>query len=411
MAEQGLSCCGSRGERVGEAIEGWVAAGFEGAQEEFRRNFRDRGEVGAACAAFVGGECVVDLWGGVADRATGRRWQEDTLVPVFSSSKGVAALVMALAAARGYLDYDRPVAASWPEFAASGKDGITVRQLLGHRAGLSFVGGVTPVVLADPAALAPLLAAQAPLWEPGTRHGYHALTIGMYESELLRRVDPKGRGIDRFLQEEVAGPLGLEFYFGVPEGVPDGRIASVAYRPGWRLLPDVLRLPPGLVVGTFNRRSTTGRTFATVPGLNVAKEVWRPPYRHMEIAAGNGIGLVRSVARLYGEFAAGGRVLGVDPRALDQVEQQPSPPSGGDRDVVLRTDMRFHLGFSKPSPTWRFGTDDRAYGTPGAGGSFGVADPATGLGFAYAPNAMGMRLWDDPREVALRDAVYAAVRA
>jgi CubicO group peptidase (beta-lactamase class C family) len=143
----------------------------------------------------------------------------------------------------------------------------------------------------------------------------------------------------------------------------------------------------------------------------VVHDIWQPPYRHMEIAAGNCIGQVRSIARLYGELAAGSPVLGIDPTVLDELEREPEPVSGGEVDVVLRTEMRFGLGFSKPSSKWRFGTDGRAYGTPGAGGSFGVADPATKVGFAYAPNALGLRLWDDPPEAVLRNAVYAAAMA
>ncbi|MGH7290722.1 MAG: serine hydrolase domain-containing protein, partial [Myxococcota bacterium] len=399
------------GGAVSDSIDGWVASGFERVRDEFLRNFHERGEVGAACAAFVDGGCVVDLWGGVADPRTGRRWQEDTLVAVFSTSKGIAALVMAMAASRGYLDYDQPVAAYWPEFAANGKADVTVRQLLGHEAGLSYVEGLTRELLGDPESLAPLLAAQSPHWPPGTRHGYHALTIGLYESALLRRVDPKARGIHQFLQDEVASPLGLEFYFGVPDAISDERIAWVTHRSPRRLLPDLVRLPPRLFFGVLDRRSITGRTLSSVPGLDVARDIWRPPYRGMEIAAGNGIGQVRSIARFYGEFAAGGTALGIDPSVLRDLER-PSPPIvGGDLDAVLRTPMRFQLGFSKPSPIWRFGTDDRAYGTPGAGGSFGVADPTRRVGFAYAPNTMGMRLWDDPRELALRNAVYEAASA
>jgi CubicO group peptidase (beta-lactamase class C family) len=396
---------------VGEQIEGHVAPGFERVAEEFRRNFRDRGEVGAACAAYVDRKCVVDLWGGLSDGERGTPWKEDTLVVIFSSSKGVAALVVALAASRGYLDYDRTVADYWPEFAANGKQDITVRQLLGHQAGLSYVDGLTTELLGNPRALAPLLAAQTPHWKPGTAHGYHALTIGLYESELLRRVDPAGRGVHQMLQDEIVRPLGLEFYFGVPDSIPDQRIARVGHRPMRKLLPDIVRLPRRLVFGQMTGLTLVGRTMGSVPGFDLANEIWRPPYRGMELAAGNGIGLVRSVARMYGEFAAGGSALGIEPGILRDIEGQPDDLPRGDVDLVLCTPMRFRLGFSKPLGAWQFGTDARAYGTPGAGGSFGCADPATKIGFAYAPTAMGLRLWDDPRELALREAVYHCVRA
>src|SRR4051795_11726344 len=184
-------------------------------REEFRRNFVDRRELGGAVAAYVGGEKVLDLWGGYRDSRRQERWEEDTLVLVYSTSKGMSAIAVALANSRGLLDYDERVATYWPEFAQNGKGGITVRQLLAHQAGLSGLDArLSARVLANLDGLGEALAAQTPAWKPGTRQGYHALTIGWYEGALLRRVDPGGRSLGPFFAEEVAAPLGLEFYFG-----------------------------------------------------------------------------------------------------------------------------------------------------------------------------------------------------
>ncbi len=205
-------------------IDGWVAPGFEPVGDEFARNLSERGELGAACAAYHRGRPVVDLWGGVRDPRTGARWQEDTVVLVYSTSKGLAAMTLALAHSRGWLDYDERMAAYWPQFGANGKERVTVRQLLAHQAGLPVIDEPLDARrLADFDGLAELAARQRPAWEPGTRHGYHGVSLGWYEGELIRRVDPQHRTLGRFFAEEIARPLGLEFYFGLPSEVPPER--------------------------------------------------------------------------------------------------------------------------------------------------------------------------------------------
>lgn len=184
----------ARAEAGNRKIRGHVAPGFEPVREEFERNFSERGELGAACCAYLDGEKVVDLWGGSRDRRTGAPWERDTPVLVFSTTKGVSALAVALAHSRSLIDYDERVAAYWPEFAHNGKGGVTVRQLLNHRAGLRAVDEpLNPRVLSDLDRVAGILARQRPAWKPGTRQGYHYLTLGLCENELLRRVDPRGR--------------------------------------------------------------------------------------------------------------------------------------------------------------------------------------------------------------------------
>jgi CubicO group peptidase (beta-lactamase class C family) len=391
-------------------ICGDVAPGFEPVREEFGRNFSERGELGAACCAYARGEKVVDLWGGSRDRNTGAPWEEDTLVLVFSTTKGVSALAVALAQSRGLIDYDETVAAYWPEFAHNGKGGVTVRQLLNHRAGLCAVDEpLNPEVLSDLDRVAGILARQRPAWEPGKRQGYHYLTLGLCENELLRRVDPRGRSLGRFLREEIVAPLGEEFYVGLPPEVPASRVATIeAFHP-LQMLLHVNTMPPGLVLGYLNPRSLTARTLGN-PKLRSPGDLDKPEYRRVELGAAGGIGTARAVAKAYGAFAAGGKDLGVRPETIAELSAPAPPPPAGSRDEVLKTDTSYSLGFFKPSAAFRFGTDEGAFGTPGAGGSFGFADPKAGVGFAYAPNRMGFHVWDDPRERALREALYACLQ-
>ena len=400
----------ARTETGSREICGYVAPGFEPVREEFGRNFSERGELGAACCAYARGEKVVDLWGGLRDRKSGALWEEDTLVLVFSTTKGVSALAVALAHSRGLIDYDEKVAAHWPEFARNGKGGVTVRQLLNHRAGLCAVDEpLNPEVLSDLDRVAEILARQRPAWEPGTRQGYHYLTLGLCENELLRRVDPRGRSLGRFLREEIVAPLGEEFYVGLPPEVPASRVATIeAFHP-LQMLLHVNTMPPGLVLGYLNPRSLTARTLGN-PKLRSPGDLDKPEYRRVELGAAGGIGTARAVAKAYGAFAAGGKDLGVRPETIAELSAPAPPPPAGSRDEVLKTDTSYSLGFFKPSAAFRFGTDEGAFGTPGAGGSFGFADPTAGVGFAYAPNRMGFHVWDDPRERALREALYACLQ-
>ena len=210
-------------------VEGHVSRGFEAVREAFAENFARRGELGGACCAYVRGEKVVDLWGGIRNKQTGEPWERDTMVLVYSATKGLAAMTLAIAHSRGWLDYEERVATYWPEFAQQGKEKITVRQLLAHQAGLfAFDEPVDRSVVADLDRLAVVLARQKPAWEPGTRQAYHAITLGFYEGELLRRVDPRHRSLGQFFQDEIATPLGEDVYIRLPEAIPNARLATLA---------------------------------------------------------------------------------------------------------------------------------------------------------------------------------------
>lgn len=390
-----------------DLIGGGVDEGYGKVADVFRRNMVSGHEVGAAVAVYRDGVKVVDLWGGYRNGITKTPWQEDTLVNMFSTTKGLSALAIAVAAARGLVSYDAKVADYWPEFAQASKGSITVRQLLSHQAGLPAID--TPLTLhdlADEAKLSAALAAQAPAWSPGTRHGYHAVTLGWYESELIRRADPMGRSLGRYFADEVAEPLGLEFYIGLPASVDRDRVAYLHTYPRAELLRHLNTLPPRFVAALMNPFGLTGRTLANPKGIGNLDAFNREEVRAVEIPAANGIGTARSVAKAYGCVATGGSELGLTADALDALSKPAVPPTKGLRDRVLQVDTTFSLGYLKPFPKLRFGSSDKAFGTPGAGGSFGFADPDTGIGFAYAMNKAGFHLYNDPRELALRQALF-----
>ncbi|SPM37034.1 EstA family serine hydrolase [Mycobacterium rhizamassiliense] len=393
-----------------DLIGGDVDAGYGKVADAFRRNLGSGQEVGAAIAVYRDGRKVVDLWGGYRNGKTRAPWQHDTLVNVFSTTKGVASLAVALAASRGHLSYDANVADYWPEFAQAGKEAITVRQLLAHQAGLPVVKPpLTLQELADPPRMSARLAAQAPAWTPGTRHGYHGITLGWYEGELIRRTDPAGRSLGRFFAEEIAGPLGLDFHIGLPASVDRDRVALLD---GWSL-PQLLfhlnTMPRGLALALFNPFDLAAPALAIAKGINNLEDFNRDELRVVEMPAVNGTGTARAIARLYGSAGTGDPELGLSAGTLDALKQPAQPPTKGLRDKVLHVESNFTLGFNKPSPLCTFGSSMNAFGTPGAGGSFGFADPDTGIGFGYVMNKLGFYLVNDPRELALRQALFRDV--
>ena len=388
-------------------VGGDVEPGYGPVADVFRDQIERRREIGAACAVFIGDDKVVDLWGGLRDRRHRLPWAEHTLVPVFSTTKGLATMALAVAHSRGRLEFDERVATYWPEFAQAGKESITVRQLLSHRSGLAALDErIDLAVLADRKRLVGMLERQRPLWEPGERQGYHAWTLGFYEGELFRRVDPDGRSLGHGFAADVAEPLGLDFHIGLPDEVDDARLATFH---GVNPLAGLLHLrdaPRALLLALSNPRSLTNRAFTTLPMVGDPNRINDRSLLRFELAAVGGVGDARSIARAYAEFASGGATLGLTRATTEELEAPAPPPPGGTRDLVLRSELRFSLGFAKPSPGLPLGSDGRAYAMAGVGGSIGMADPALGLGFAYTPNRMGFGTPTDPREVDLRDALY-----
>jgi CubicO group peptidase (beta-lactamase class C family) len=410
------------------AIGGSVEPGYEGVREAFARNFVEHGDVGAACTLYVDGRRVVDLWGGVADVDTGAPYRGDTLQLVFSSTKGATALCANLLAQRGELDVDAPVASYWPEFGRDGKDDVTVRWLLCHKAGLPFVDAdltLDEALAWDPVVDA--LAAQRPHWEPGSAHGYHAVTYGWLVGEVVRRIT--GRTVGVFFADEVAGPLGLDLWIGLPED-QWSRVAPLTNR----------GLPPGVAAGGDGRPGDDGqsgadgaggdgesesltemvdrllgpgsllvRALGGVSGVFTGDGVFnRPEVWSAELPAANAVGDARSLARMYA--ATIGPVEGSDLGPLLTAEQVAAASAcqttGGDQVLVFPT--TFGLGFMTSSPFSPYG-GSRGFGHAGAGGSVGFADPEHGVAFAYVMNRMMANLSGDPRTRDLVKASYDAL--
>ncbi|HEY1841355.1 MAG TPA: serine hydrolase domain-containing protein [Mycobacterium sp.] len=394
-----------------DLIDGDVGEGYGKVADAFRANFISGHDVGAAVAVYHNGVKVVDLWGGYRNGVTKAPWQRDTMVNMFSTTKGIAGLAVAVAVSRGLFGYDDKVVDHWPEFAQAGKGDVTVRQLLGHQAGLCVLKPAPTVQdVADPAKLSAMLAVQKPAWPPGTRHGYHAISLGWYESELIRRTDPAGRTLGRFFADEIAGPMGLDLHIGLPDSVPRDRIAHLHHWSRAESLLHLNALPPALVATSLNPIGLLTRAGQLPRNVNPwAGDYNRDDVRAIEIPSANGIGTARAIAQIYGAAATGDAALRLTPSVRDELMAEPTAPDHGLRDRVLHVDVAYSLGLSKPVPLCVFGSSDKAFGTPGFGGSFGFADPDTGVGFGYVMNRLGFHLVSDPRELALRQALFRDV--
>jgi CubicO group peptidase (beta-lactamase class C family) len=381
-------------------VHGHCDPRFAAVRTTFEENFRERGELGAAVAVVVDGVTVADLWGGWADRARTRPWERDTLVNVWSTSKGPVALCAHILADRGLIDLDAPVAAYWPEFAAAGKERVLVRHLLSHRAGLSGLRVPhTLEQLCDWELTTARLAATEPWWEPGTRSGYHALTYGFLVGEVVRRVSGLLPGA--FLEREVTGPLGIDFTIGLPEKEA-GRAAELVHPPA---------VSSSEQAAIFSQLAPAALAALTNPPAG-ADEANSPTWRAAEIPAANGHGTARAVAALYGVLAGRGshgghRVLSA--AAAERVREG----QGSCRDLVLGAglghDTEIGLGLWLSGPNGSYGPNPRAFGHDGFGGSCGLADPEAGLSLGYVMNRMGPHIADDPRKTALVEAVYSAL--
>jgi CubicO group peptidase (beta-lactamase class C family) len=413
-------------------IDGWAAPGFEPVREAFRANFDEGLEDGAAFAAYHRGTKVVDLWGGVADTRTGRPWQEDALVLVYSTTKGATAMCANKLAQEGAVDVEAPVTTYWPEFGQTGKEAVTVADLLSHRAGLAWIDG--SLSFEEALAWEPVIRAlevQAPSWPPGSAHGYHATTYGWLVGEVVRRVS--GRTLGTYLREEVAGPLGAEFFVGLP-ATEEHRVARlVSFLESMELgrTPDLGGAdslaglaPTGADPAGFDEQMATylapdgplTKALAAPGGALSDPEVWDDRRLHAaEIPAANGICDARSLACLYGACvgdvdtpSGGGRRI----LTPDQLGRALHPQTEGPDAVLMGLDIQWGLGFMlNIGIVGAAGLGGpRAFGHFGMGGSAGWADPDLELGMGYVMNRMVIGTTGDSRSFRLMQACIGAAR-
>ncbi|MFJ2719194.1 serine hydrolase domain-containing protein [Streptomyces sp. NPDC087437] len=386
-------------------VHGAVAEGFEQVGEAFAANFALRGERGAAVAVYRDGHRVVDLWAGTRDvdgTADSAPWERGTAQIVRSATKGVAAAVLLLLHQRGELDLDAPVGAYWPEFKAAGKERTRVRDLLAHRAGVPVLDRpLTPEQAADPVLGAEAVAAQAPVWEPGTDHGYHAQTYSWLTGELVRRVT--GRTIGEWIAREVAGPVGADLWVGLPAGEA-GRVGLVGQVEPPRSAAGLRTRPKRSVAEAYaDPESLTRRAFAAITPLPDEND---PAYRAAVLPASNGIatadGLARFYAALIGEVDGGTRLFTPQTTELARTEHSAGP------DRVLVAPTRFGLGHMLHSPASPL-LGPGSFGHPGRGGALAFADPDSAIAFAYVTNGFHPNVTADPRAQALVHALRTSL--
>ncbi len=382
------------------SIEGDCDAKFSRVRDAFASNFETMGEVGAAVAVTIDGKPVVDLWGGHADRSRTRPWTRDTLVNVYSTTKGLTAMCAHRLVDQRKLDLDAPVASYWPEFAQAGKDRMPVRFLLSHRAGLPAVRKPLPrEAFFQWDTMCSALAAQEPWWEPGTGFGYHAITYAWLVGEVIRRAS--GRTPGNYFREEIAEPLGLDAHIGL-DAKHDLRVAPIIGplppKPGEpNLMMDMLRDPESMTAKAI-----------TNPPIDIVGDANTRAWRAMELPSANGHATARSLARVYGSLARGGELDGYRVLTPESIVRCYTEQSNG-IDLVMKVQGRVGLGFMLNSETIPLGPNPRPFGHPGAGGSIGFADPDAKVGFGYVMNQMGSSATIDPRATRLIDAVYASL--
>jgi len=375
---------------------------FSQVKKVFEEHFEAGKELGAAVAVTIDGHSVIDLWGGYADPERTRTWEQDTLVNVYSTTKAMTATCVHRLVDQGLLNLDQKVSHYWPEFGQRGKEEITVRLLLSHRAGLPAINKpLPPEAVFDWDTMTRALSEQEPLWPPGTKHGYHARTYGWLLGEVVRRIS--GKSLGTYFREEIAEPLGLDFHIGL-EDEQHRRVAFITAVP-----PP----PPGVEPNLFKIMLTQPESFTAKAFLNppihlIPNAANTPAWRRAELPSSNGHGTAKSIARLYGALACGGTLEGITVLSPESIERARTEQSRGP-DAVLIVETRFGLGFMMPVPGATIGPNNRAFGHPGLGGSLGFADPEARMGFGYVMNLSGSAILIDERPAALIDALYASL--
>ena len=383
-------------------IEGDCDLTFARVRDAFAENFNKQGEVGAAVAVVVDGRPVVDLWGGYRDEKRTQPWTKDTLVNVYSTTKGLMAVCAHQLVSTGKLDLDAPVAKYWPEFAQAGKKDLPVRYLLSHRAGLPAISKPLPAeALFDWDVMCSALAEQRPWWKPGEKHGYHAMTFGFLVGELIRRIT--GQPPRDYMRTKLAAPLGADFQIGLTERDENRVAETIAALPPPPGAPN-----PLAALMSADPESVTAKALANPPSVSAPGVSNSKAWRRAQLPAANGHGTARALAQVYGALSRGGEIGGVRVIAPEAIRRFSEEQSSGPDEVLLMP-TRFSLGFMMSLPGASMGPGTRSFGHPGAGGSLGFADPDAKIGFGYVMNQMNAGILIDQRATALIDAIYESL--
>ena len=389
------------------SIQGYVDPMYSQIADAFADNFNHHGEVGASLSMYHHHQLVVDIWAGYRDLKKKMMWDRNTVVPIFSTTKAISASCMAICHSKGLFDYEDNVAKYWPDFAVNGKENITIGQLLQHRAGLSAIDKkLTVKIIQQRALLESTIARQKPHWTPGAYQGYHPWNIGWFISGLLSRIDPKGRRLKEFLEEEVLPSIEGDLRLGVNN---DYQWENVA-----KLIPfsklKIFSMPFVFVKEFFKPWSLTFRSMLNPSFVVNHANFNKKEILKLEIGGGGGFGNSRGLASLFDGLTNPNHPLYLKPKTLGYLYNYPAPPTNGYRDFILKLDaFRFHGGFMKPSEKHNFSASKNSFGGFGAGGSFVISDQEKKLTFAYTMNKMGHELMNMKTEVTIRDEVYRTI--
>lgn len=389
-------------------IKGHINNDYDEIADSFRKNFELHGEIGASLCIYHNNKKVIDIWGGHKDSARNEEWDENTVVPIFSASKAIAASCLAFCHSRRLFDYKDFVSDYWPEFAAGNKKEITIEQLLQHRAGLSAIDKkLNANLIKDRSLLDQVIAEQKPHWQPGEYQGYHVWNIGWYISSLLSRIDPKTRFLKEFLEQEVLPQIEGEVRIGVE---PDYDWTRVAALYPFSKLKGMFSMPSEFVTEFFKPWSLTYKSMLNPHFVSNHSNFNKPEILQLEIGAGGGIGNARGLASLMDSLTDKNHPLHVRDETLEYIMKYPAEPLNGWKDIVFKHDaFRFHAGFMKPSKQHHFYDSSKAFGGFGAGGSFVFHDPDYKLTIAYTMNKMSSEMMNMKREVNIRNSVYQTV--
>ncbi len=389
---------------------GYVADGFEPVAHAFQASILSGQALGAACTIMHRGETLVDLHGGWKDRSLERLWGANDIALVYSLTKGLTGMAAAVAVSRGLFAYDETVAQIWPEFAAHGKDTISVGEALSEQAGLAAIDYKLSLEnIGDEAAICAAIAGQKPNWTPGDFAGNHAYTLGWIVSELIHRRDPKGRRLPQFFAEEIAGPLGQDVFIGLPDTFDRNRIARIEGFGMQDLYIHHTTMPWPLTFemclpGTLAFRTLNNPLILEGPGALDCEAFWCAGQ-----GAAGGMASARGLAALYNVFAGGGERLGIKPEVMANLAEGHRFPRKGLKDQVLTAEMYYSYGFEKPFDAWKYARTRSAFGSFAVGGSLAFCDPEDGVAYAWITNRLGTGKWDDPREKLVRDAFYSCL--